>query len=169
MRQLVRRDVVTHPAGDILVILSPHAHTDALHLLQPDSVLKRPIARTSDLDRARGGTSSLLRTREPSILARCPSRWRTVCCRKRGHGPRHWLPTAAPTCKRSAARYLHPAWPMFRSSAHLYPPVKLTTRSVALRAARSRFSLLGTEVLARISSILACSAALRRQTSLRSV
>ena len=28
-------------------------------------------------------------------------------CRKRGHGPRHWLPTGAIICKLSAARYLH--------------------------------------------------------------
>ena len=43
-------DVVTRRASRILVILSPHAHADAMHLFQPDCVLKRPIARTFDLD-----------------------------------------------------------------------------------------------------------------------
>ena len=42
--------MVTRREGRVLVILSPHPHADALHLLQPDSVLKRPIARTFDLD-----------------------------------------------------------------------------------------------------------------------
>ena len=49
---LVRRehpypDVVTRRASRILVILSPHAHADTLHLLQPENVLKRPIVVTA--------------------------------------------------------------------------------------------------------------------------
>ena len=59
---------------------------------------------------------------------------------------------------------------MFRSNAHLYPPAKLTTpRSVALRATRSPVGILSTEIFARISSILACSSALGRRTSPRSL
>ena len=170
----------------MLVILSPHPHADALHLLQPDSVLKRPVARTFDLDQvavraverpvvvtgqprnhrcqARDGTGLLPRTRDLSILAGCSSWWRRHArhafptsnppdptrgppltelraagcidrCGKRGHGPRHWLPTAAPICKQSAARYLYQdGRPLHRlQRVNTIPPIQQNIREKWLR------------------------------------
>ena len=62
--------MVTRRARRTLVIQSPHAHADALHLLQPDGVLKRPIERTFDLDQVavRAVEGSVVVTACPEII-----------------------------------------------------------------------------------------------------
>ena len=114
--------------------------------------------------------SARLDSRYSTDRATCS--WSIDHYRKRGYGPRHWLPTAAhlqTVCNAtSASRWTStastPAWPMFRSNAPLYPSVSLITpRSDVLRTAR--FSVLSTEVFGRISFILICSSSLSRRVS----